>query len=382
MRRGKIVFLAFSILLLSSILAAGLSGQATRGDNLYRNLSLFTEVVALVERNYVDEVSEDELIEGAFVGITDAIDEFSYYVPPESVPMHRESESDDVGGVGLVVSKRLGYAYVIAVVDGSPADEAGIEPGDFMERINDQLTTDLPIWKIRSALRWEDGDHIDLVVVRSGLDERESFTIQRKEFKSPGLKVEYHEGYALIRIPDFDEGTSESFAAALAEISEKEIGKILIDLRSNASGSYDEAIESADHLLSEGTIASLKGRRVEEQVWKADAERSFSGDVVILIDNSTAAGAEIFAAALSRNEQARTVGIPTYGRAIEQKFLLLPSGGGLNITIAHYADPKGEPITKNGVKPDVAVNRAALALSQQNGEEEDLILQRGLGILR
>ena len=382
MRRGKTAFLTGSILLLSSILAAGLSGQATRGDNLYRNLSLFTEVVSLIERNYVDDVSENELIEGAFDGITDAIDEFSYYVPPEAVALHRESETDDVGGAGLVVSKRLGYAYVIAVVDGSPAKEAGIEPGDFIERINGALTTDLPVWKIRSALRWDDGETLDLLVVRSGLDERETFSIERKEFKSPGLRIEYHDDYALIRIPDFTEGTSESFAGALAELSEKNVEKVLIDLRSNASGSYDEAIETVDQLLAEGTIASLKGRRVEEKIWEADPAVAYEGDVVVLMDNSTAAGAEIFAAALSQNERGRTVGIPSYGRAIQQKFVLLPSGGGLNITIAHYAGPKGEPIAESGVKPDVAVNRAALALNEQNGNEEDLILQRGLAILK
>ncbi len=222
--------------------------------------------------------------------------------------------------------------------------------------------------EIRSALRWDDGDAISLVVVRSGLDERESFEIARKEFKSPGLRVEYNDDYALIRIPDFTEGTAKSFRAALEEISEKKLDKVLIDLRSNASGSYREAIAAVDHLLEKGTIASLEGRRVEEKSWTADEEEAYSGDVVVLIDNSTAAGAEIFAAAVSGNERGKTVGIPTYGRAIEQKFVLLPSGGGLNITIAHYADPKGDPIVDNGVRPDVAVNRAALALNEQNGE--------------
>lgn len=382
MRRGKVGFLIFSILLLSSILAAGLFGQASRGDNLYRNLSLFTEVVSLVDRNYVDVVSEDHLIEGAFDGITNAIDEFSYYVPAEGVPLHRTDESDDLPIAGLVVSKRLGYAYVIAVIEGSPADRAGVEPGDFIERINGKLTTDLPIWQIRSTLRWDDGDTLELLVVRSGLDERESFSIEHADYDRPGISVEYEEDYALIRIPDFVEGTPDAFAAALEEISHREIGKIVIDLRGNAAGSYDDAIETVDHLIGEGTIASLEGRRVERRVWEADSEMSYGGEVVVLIDNSTASGAEVFAAAVSQNERGRTVGIPTYGRAIEQKFVLLPSGGGLNITIAHYAGPNGSSIVDTGVRPDVAVSRAALALNEQNGKEQDLILEKGIGILR
>lgn len=382
MKRGKTGFLILSILLLSSIVAAGLSGQAARGDNLYRNLSLFSEVISLVDRNYVDEVSREELIEGAFLGVTDAIDEFSYYVPPSDVALYTASEANDIGGAGLVVSKRLGYAYVISVIDGSPAAEAGVEPGDFIERVNGELTTDMPVWKIRSALQWERGDRLDLVVVRSGLTERDEMSIARRDYDMPGVSVEYADGYAIVDLPVFAEGTAEAFRSALEEIGSKEIGKIVIDLRGNAAGAYAEAIAAADHLLAEGTIAALEGRRVEEQVWTADAAVSFEGDVVVLIDNSTAAGAEIFASAISRNERGQTVGIPTYGRAIEQKFVLLPSGGGLNITVAHYAGPTGESIMETGVRPDVAVNRAALVLNEQNGEDaEDLILKRGIGVL-
>lgn len=382
MKRGKSGFLAISILLLSSILAAGLSGQAARGDNLYRNLSLFTEVISLVERNYVDEVKENQLIEGAFEGITDAIDEFSYYVPPEAVPFHHSIDPGDISGTGLVVSKRLGYAYVIAVVEGSPAAEAGIEAGDFVERINNDLTTDMPIWQIQSALRWEGGDTLELLVVRSGLDERETFTLERTDFEIPGVSVKVEDGYALVRIANFSEGTADELAQALKEIADKDIQDVIIDLRGNAGGSYLEAIAAADHLLDEGLITSVEGRRVERRVWEADPEVSYAGDVVILIDSSTAAGAEIFAAAISRNERGKTVGVSTYGRAIEQKFILLPSGGGLNVTVAHYTDPKGDPITVTGVRPDVAVNRAALALNEQNGASEDLILKRGISTLR
>ncbi|MDX1584216.1 MAG: S41 family peptidase [Thermoanaerobaculia bacterium] len=381
MKRGKITFLAVSILLLSSILAAGLLGQAAGSDNLYRNLSLFTEVVSLVERNYVDQVERDALIEGAFEGITDAVDEFSYYVAPEEVPFHHAVDPGEIAGTGLVVSKRLGYAYVIAVVKGSPADDAGIESGDFIERIDGELTTEMPIWKIQSALRWEEGDKLELLVVRSGLDERETFELEKADFEIPAIDVQYLEDYALIEIANFSEGTAETFRAALLEVAEKGVEDVIIDLRGNAGGSYLEAIEAVDHLLAEGTITSLEGRRVDRRVWEADPEVSFEGNVVVLIDNSTAAGAEIFAAALNRHENSQTVGIPTYGRAIEQRFVLLPSGGGLNITVAHYASPEGEPITDNGVRPDVSVNRAALALNEQNGTSEDLILKRGVSAL-
>jgi carboxyl-terminal processing protease len=380
MRRGKTLFLAFSIVLLSTILVAGLAGQGAKADNLYRNLSLFAEVMSLVNQSYVDPVVDTELIEGAFQGITDAIDEFSYYIPPASVALYEQARETDGTGSGLVVSKRLGYAYIISVVEGSPAAEAGIRAGDFIERIDGELTTDMPVWRIESGLRRT--DPVEVTIVRSALDEREQLTLERADFEPAPPSVRYEDGRAVVRIPHFGPGTANALAAILDDVREKGVDLLLIDVRGNAEGSMEDAIAAADQLLASGIIATLEGRRVEKRVWEAGPGQSFDGELVVLIDNSTAGGAEIFAAAISRNERGRTVGIPTYGRAIEQKFVLLPSGGALNITVAHYMAPDGSSISLRGLRPDVQVNRAALILSEQNGDSADLIMQRGLALLR
>jgi carboxyl-terminal processing protease len=380
MRRGKSVFLIGSIALLSTILVAGLAGQGAKADNLYRNLSLFAEVMSLVNQSYVDPVVDAELIEGAFQGVTDAIDEYSYYIPPDAVALYEQSRPAEGEGVGLVVSKRLGYAYIIAVVEGSPAAEAGIRAGDFIERIDGELTTDMPVWRIDSGLRGR--DPVELTIVRSALDERETIVLERGDFEPAPPSLRYEEGHAVVRIPHFGPGTARALAAILEDVREKGVDRLLIDVRGNAEGVIEDAIAAADALLASGVIATLEGRRVEKRVWEAGPEQSFDGEVVVLIDNSTAGGAEIFAAAISRNDRGRTVGIPTYGRAIEQKFVLLPSGGALNITIAHYMAPDGSSISLRGLRPDVQVNRAALMLSEQNGDPVDIILDRGRALLR
>src|SRR3954451_23247658 len=154
MSKKKIAFLSVSVALLLSLLGGALFGQAaTQKNNVYRYLSIFPGVFDLVRNNYVEQVPPDQLMDGAFSGVTDAIDEFSYYVPPAQMSSYRAFVDADDNGVGAVVSKRFGYAYVIAPVAGSPAANAGIERGDFIEKIDGAPTSKMAVWQIRNALR-------------------------------------------------------------------------------------------------------------------------------------------------------------------------------------------------------------------------------------
>ena len=136
MTKKKIAFLTLSVALMLTLLAGALFGQATQKSNVYRYLSIFSEVLDLVRSNYVDQVGSDQLMDGAFSGVTDAIDEFSYYVPPAQMTAYKKFVDVEDNGLGLIVTKRFGYAYVIAAVAGSPAEKAGIERGDFIEKID------------------------------------------------------------------------------------------------------------------------------------------------------------------------------------------------------------------------------------------------------
>src|SRR3954466_12108219 len=136
MSKKKIVFLSISVALLLMLLGGAVFGQATQKNNVYRYLSIFSEVFDLVRNNYVEQVSSDQLMDGAFSGVTDAIDEFSYYVPPSQMPAYKSFVDTEDNGIGAVVTKRFGYAYVIAPVAGSPAAKAGLERGDFIEKVD------------------------------------------------------------------------------------------------------------------------------------------------------------------------------------------------------------------------------------------------------
>ena len=383
MTKKKIAFLSLSAALMITLLAGALFGQVTQKSSVYRYLSIFSEVFELVRSNYVEQVPSDKLMDGAFSGVTDAIDEFSYYVPPAQMNAYKGFLDVEDNGIGLVITKRFGYAYVVAPIAGSPAEKAGIERGDFIEKINGLATEKLAVWQLRNALRAN--GPIKLQVLRGGNTKRELLTVQPATFHPITLTTDTISGIGYIKVPYFEKGTAAQFHAALEDARKRGVRKLIIDVRGNAAGSVDEAITAADDLLTGGLITALEGRKIEAKKWQADRETAFDGEVQVLADVSTASGAEIFAAAVRGNNRGKVVGITTYGKAIVQKFITLPSGGGVQMTVAHYTTPDLKPITDAGIRPDVIVDLTSQALDEEETkgnrskkDREDLILNKAL----
>jgi carboxyl-terminal processing protease len=308
----------------------------------------------------VDQVPPDLLMDGAFSGVTDAIDEFSYYVPPAQMAAYKRFSDVEDNGVGLIVTKRFGYAFVIAPVAGSPAAKSGIERGDFIEKIDGQPTQKMAVWQVRNLLR--SGKPLRLQVLRGGQTKRDEFEFQQASFHPLAISTQQFGGVAYIKIPYFEKGTAAQLNAALENVHKNGTRKLIIDLRGNAGGDVEEAISAADELLTSGLITSLEGRRVDPKKWQADRNTTYDGDVEVLTDGSTASGAEIFAAAIHGNQRGKVVGVTTYGKSIVQKFVTLPSGGGVFMTVAHYTTPEMKPIKAGGIRPDVVVDLSSLAL--------------------
>jgi len=382
MTKKKIAFLSISASLLVLLLASALFGQTNQKTNVYRYLSTFSEVLDLVRGHYVEQVSSEQLMDGAFAGVTDAIDEFSYYVPPGQMGQYKNFVDVEDNGVGLIVTKRFGYAYVIATVPESPAAKAGIEARDFIELINGTPTQKMAVWQLRSALR--SNKPIKVQVLRGGQTRRDTFTLEQASFHPVPLNTQHIGSVAYIRIPYFEKGSALSFRAALEEVRKKGTRKLIVDVRGNAAGEVEEAIAAADELLTSGLITSQEGRRIEGKRWQADRNTSFDGDVQVLTDVSTAAGAEIFAAAIRGNNRGKVVGVTTYGKAIVQRFIPLPSGGGVQMTVAHYTMPDLKPIKETGVKPDVVVDLSSQSFREQDKKtdkvKEDPILTKALSL--
>ncbi|MGA7617447.1 MAG: S41 family peptidase [Thermoanaerobaculia bacterium] len=380
----KIAFLVVSVTAMVLLLAVGVFGEPLQKDGIYRYLSTFTEVFSLVRSNYVEAVPSDQLVDGAFKGVTDAIDEFSFYVPPADMPRFRTFVDNDLRNVGLVATKRFGFAYVIAPIPGSPADEAGIETGDFIEKINGQPTQPMAVWQIRQGLQVQPGSTLKLTIIHAGMSNRSEVEVHAKSYIPTPPSLTMYGNVAYIRIPYFTRETPAQVTKLLVDVNANGKKQLIVDVRGNASAEVDDAIATADELLSKGVITSLEGRRVDAKRWQADPAVGFSGDIEVLTDRSTADAAEVFTAALTGNGRAKSVGVTTFGKAIYQKVVALPSGGALDLTIGHYTSPDLKPIDSQGLRPDVNVDLAMLAIQKENGEEkakqEDLILEKALGL--
>ena len=381
MTKKRIVFLTLSVALMVTLLAGALFGQTAQKTNVYRYLSIFHEVFDLVRSNYVDTVASEELMDGAFSGVTDAIDEFSYYVPPAQMNAYKGFTDVEDNNLGVVVTKRFGYAYVISPVVGSPAEKAGLSRGDFIESIDGVSTQKMAVWQIRVAL--QKNRAVKVQFLRGGETKRSTVTIEPKSFHPVTPTTDTFSGVAYVKIPYFEQGSAAQFRAALEDVRKRNIRKLIVDLRGNAGGSVEEAITAADELLTSGLITSLDGRKIETKRWQADRNTAYDGELHVLTDISTASGAEVFAAAIRGNNRGKVVGVTTYGKAIVQKFIPLPSGGGVQMTVARYTTPDLKAITDTGIKPDVVVDLSSQSLQDPEAkgkktEEEDLILEKAL----
>lgn len=381
MTKKKLAFLALSSTLLVLLLSAAVFGQVGPKDSVYRYLSIFTEVFSLVRGNYVDAVPQEQLIDGAFTGVTDAIDEFSYYVPPTQMAEYRTYTQDEANRIGLVVSKRFGYGVVIAPVKGSLAEKAGLKAGDFIEKINGESTNKMAVWQIRNAVMGSQDKPVKLTILHSGMSKREEVQITPAPFEAPlPARVDHGDVVRLV-VPFFGTGSADKLEQLLADVRKSGAKKLIVDVRGNAGGSIDEAVRSADLFLRGGAITALTGKRAEARKYTADEKTGYDGELQVLIDGSTAAGGEIFASAIRGNNRGKVIGVASYGKAVEQKLIALPSGGSLYMTIGHYTTPDGKAIKEQGVRPDVIVDLTPnfIAASEKR-EEEDLILQKALAL--
>lgn len=381
MSRKRLVFLTISVAAMVTLLSAALLGQTVQKENIFRHLSVFTEVFSLVRSSYVDEVPQAQLVDGAFAGVTDAIDEYSYYISPGQMPEYRDFTSRKTNDTGIIASRRYGFAYVVAVTDGSPADAAGVKAGDVIEKIGNDATQTMTLWQVESALRGRSGRPVVISILRAGMSKRETITVQPKSFAPADPTVEWMGDVAYVDVPSFAPGMSSKFAAAIGSVQRKGAKKLIVDVRNNADGSIAEAIASADQLLDSGLITTLVGRRIEKKSWNADAASAYTGDVLVLVDSSTASSGEVFASAIHGNKRGRLVGLPTFGRSIEQKYIQLSSGGALYVTVGHYTTPQEKSILTTGIRPDVTVDMTRVAIEGAEGaaeEDKDLILERAL----
>lgn len=352
MKHRRAIIIACIISCLVAISAYALT------DDGYRELHVFSRVLHLAEDNYVDPIDEEKTVQGAIRGMLRALDPHSVYMSPE---LYRELKVDTSGrfdGVGLEVAMRDGWITVVAPIEGSPAEQAGMKTGDQIIAIDNASTENMDLAQAVKLMRGRRGSAVRITVRREGAELPLEFTVKRQKINVPSVKYSAIDGrYGYIKVLSFQEDTARSVEKALKKLRKKgSLNGLVLDLRRNPGGLLEEAVAISDQFLTDGVIVTTERRGKEIERYEAIGD----GDepevpLIVIVDGGSASASEILAGALKDNGRAIVVGTQTFGKGSVQTVFELGDGSALKLTVARYFTPDGTSIQAHGITPDIVV---------------------------
>lgn len=394
---SKILLLAVSVVLVLTVFlgvnSPGVRAASEQQDGAYRQINVYSEVLRHIQTDYVTEPDMSAVTNGALRGLLESLDADSSYLSPADYKTYKA----DKGGkaqVGINVSKRYGYATVVSVVPGSPADKANLNDGDMIEAIGSEDTRDLSLAMIQLLLEGQSGSELTISVVRPPKPEPDKITMTRMMVSVPPVSETMYENSSILYIKPvvMDHDHVQQIEAKLKGMSKAGNKKILLDLRDVAAGDMAEATRLANFFLKSGTIAMLEGQKVEKQTFTADPSKTINATapLVVLVNRGTAGPGELVAGALLDNKRAELVGEKTFGEGAQQKTFELPDGAALILSVAKYESPSGKKLQDDAVTPEVLVasntdqsdDTATNAAPQKSGVSVDEQLNKALDILK
>jgi carboxyl-terminal processing protease len=344
--------------ILGVAVTAGVStaGAAGDSDGIYRKLEVLAQLIAQIEGHYVDAVSPTDLVYGAAKGAVGVLDEHSAFFTPEEYRELVDATEGEYAGIGVELDWDKEVPHVVTVVEGSAAQRAGIQPGDRLMAIDGAPVTSLNLEAVQQRLRGPVGSKVLLTLRRRGRDDDWTFTLVRAWLRVAPLESKRIEGDVLsVRVKTFSRRVASDLGAVLAR--ERGIKGLVLDLRGNPGGLFDEAVAMADLFLRDGPIVTAVGRggRVLEHYDARSEGHEPDYPIAVLIDHGTASAAEVVAGSLSDRGRARLFGVTSYGKGSVQSVLDLADGSGLKLTVARYYTPSGRQIDQHGIAPDETI---------------------------
>lgn len=338
--------------------ALGFAAADDSKEHKFDALKRFSQVLELVERNYVRDVPRKDLFNGAIKGMLQGLDPHSTFMNPQEYKEMQETTSGEFSGIGIEISQENGQVIVVSPIEDTPAFRAGLQPGDIILSINGQPTQELTLQEVVSRIRGPKGSEVELSILHS--DAKSPLTVRIVRDSIPLISVksrELEDGYYWVRLTRFSERTSQELQETLKAAQQKGLKGILLDLRNNPGGLVDQSVAVADSFLREGTIVSIRGRdNVPMREYKAKPKKSFIDvPIVVLVNAGSASAAEIVAGALRDQKRAVLLGERTFGKGSVQNIIPLADGSGLKLTVALYYTPAGVSIQAQGIVPDMEV---------------------------
>ena len=349
------------IIILSIIFFYYLNIPVFSKNDLYEKIDLFGEVLENIEKDYVDEVDQAEMMDSAINGVLQSLDPYSAYMSPETFKEMQTDTSGQFGGLGIEIGMEAGVVKVISPIDDTPAAKAGIKAGDYIVKIGKEQVQGKSLMDAVKLMRGPVGSSIDLTIRRKKVKKPLEFKITRKIIQVQSVSSEIiskDKNLGYIRLKSFNENSDKQFLKSLKKFEKNtKIKGYVIDLRNNPGGLLTKAINITDFFLNDGEIVSTKGRNVSEtrKFFAKRGDETNGKPVIVLINYGSASASEIFAGALKDHKRAIILGENSYGKGSVQSIIPLRNGGGIRLTISKYYLPSGKSISEVGVTPDIVV---------------------------
>jgi len=365
-RRSLTLFLAF-FAILALLFSGGNAVQrvdAVGKDAAYENLQTFTNILAIVQKNYVEDVTTDQLVEGAINGMLTSLDPHSAYLTPDLYKELQVDTKGSFGGLGIEITVRNGVLTVVSPIEDTPAYRAGVKAGDQVIKIDGEFTKDMTLVEAVKKMRGPKGSKVILSIKREGVNSLFDVSLVREVIKIQSVKSKWlDKGYGYIRLAQFQERSANDVERALETWSrEGAIEGIVLDLRNDPGGLLTQAVKVSDLFLDAGMIVYTDGR-LENQKQKYFARRPGSYTdfpMVVLVNGGTASASEIVAGALQDHKRAVILGTTTFGKGSVQTILPLDDNSALRLTTARYYTPSGRSIQATGIVPDIVLENVLM----------------------
>ena len=328
-------------------------------ENIYDKIDLFSEVLNKINKEYVDEVDNSEVMDAAINGVLQSLDPYSSYMTPEMFQSMATETSGEFGGLGIEVGMEAGVIKVISPIDNSPAYRVGIKAGDYIVKINNIQVQGKSLSEAVELMRGPVGTDIEITVRRIGKKKALNFIITREIIEVASVKSEIkNNNVGYIRLTSFNENSGDQIKRKIQNYKKnKDIKYFVLDLRNNPGGLLSQAIKISDYFLENGEIVSTKSRKnSENRKWFAKPGDLLNGyPVIVLINYGSASASEILAGSLKDHKRAILIGERTYGKGSVQSIIPLDNNGAIRLTISKYYLPSGKSISEVGVIPDFEV---------------------------
>ncbi|HTY24619.1 MAG TPA: S41 family peptidase [Desulfomonilaceae bacterium] len=372
-RRVRSAILTILITAAMLMFAVGVRAESASKSPDYKELQLFYKVMKIVQKNYVKDVPDKELLQGAINGMLQSLDPHSSFLTEDMFKELQVETKGEFGGLGIEITLENGVLTIVSPIEDTPAFKAGLKPGDKIIKIDGETTKNITLLKAVKMMRGPRGSKVNITIMREGFNKLKDYTLTRDIIHVHSVKKQLiTPGYAYIKVVNFQESTDTDLTSAIQELGDDaSIKGVILDLRNNPGGLLDQAVKVTNMFIDKGLIVYTDGRAKDQRMeFRANTTgQHYKFKMATLINEGSASASEIVAGALQDHDRSLILGSKSFGKASVQTIIPLDNGSGLRLTTAYYYTPKGRHIQKTGILPDVDMKEEMQ--KQEESEADD-----------